>query len=140
MLALGLALIPLSIAARQNPLATAGPQIAIAVPFAAVGLVIARNRLGNAIGWLMLCLAAGLMFYAAAGLYNVISYGLGHRLPFAAAVLLGFQVSGPVLGLLPLVILVFPGGRLPSPRWRWVLRVYLATALVDMAAQTQMGA
>jgi hypothetical protein len=40
-LALGLALIPLSIAARQNPLATAGPQIAIAVPFAAVGLVIA---------------------------------------------------------------------------------------------------
>jgi uncharacterized membrane protein YdfJ with MMPL/SSD domain len=43
-LALGLALIPLSIAARQNPLATAGPQIAIAAPFAAVGLVIARSR------------------------------------------------------------------------------------------------
>jgi hypothetical protein len=58
----------------------------------------------------MLCLAAGLMFSTAAGLYNVISYGLGYRLPLAAAVLLGFQVSGPVLGLLPLVILVFPGG------------------------------
>jgi hypothetical protein len=55
------------------------------------------------------------MSYAAGGLYDVISYGLGHRLPLGAAVLAGFQVSGPILGLLPLIILVFPGGRLPSP-------------------------
>ena len=138
-LVLSAALIPLALTAGQNPLVTAGPEIAVAVPFAAVGLVVARHRPTNPIGWLMVCLAVGLLIYADSGLYNVIGYRLGHRLPFAPAVLFLYQVTEPMLGLLPLIILLFPGGRLPSPRWRWVLRGYLIAAVADVLAQVLMS-
>ena len=138
-LALSLVLIPLALIAGQNPLVNAGPEIAIAVPFAAVGLVVARHRQANPIGWLMLGLALGLLLYADCGLYNVIGYRQGHRLPLAPAVLFLYQVTEPMLGLLPLIILLFPDGRLPSPRWRWVLRGYLIAAVADVLAQVLMS-
>jgi hypothetical protein len=138
-LVLGAALIPLALTAGQNPLAAGGPQIAVAVSFAAVGLVVARHRPANPIGWLMLGLAVGLLIYADTGLYDVIGYRLGHRLPLAPAVLFLYQVTEPMLGLLPLIILLFPDGRLPSPRWRWVLRGYLIAAVADVLAQVLMS-
>jgi hypothetical protein len=138
-LALSLVLIPLAFTAGQNPLAAGGPQIVVAVSFAAVGLVIARHRPANTIGWLMLGLAVGLLIYADTGLYDVIGYRLGHRLPLAPAVLFLYQVTEPMLGLLPLIILLFPDGRLPSPRWRWVLRGYLIAAVADVLAQVLMS-
>jgi hypothetical protein len=137
-LVLAVALIPLSLAARANPLAT-GAVIAIAVPFAVVGLVVARHRPRNPIGWLMLWLAVGFMVYADSGMYDVIAYRLGHRLPLGPAILFLYHVSEPILGLLPLVILLFPDGRLPSPRWRPVLLSYLALAVIDMIVQGQMS-
>ena len=138
-LALSLVLIPLAFSAGQNPLAAGGPQIAVAVSFAAVGLVIARHRPANPIGWLMLGLAVGLLIYADSGLYDVLGYRLGHRLALAPAVLFLYQVTEPMLGLLPLIILLFPDGRLPSPRWRWVLRCYLIAAVSDVLAQVLMS-
>ena len=39
-LALSLVLIPLALSAGQNPLVNAGPEIAVAVPFAAVGVTV----------------------------------------------------------------------------------------------------
>ena len=138
-LVLAVALIPLALAAGQNPLVTAGPQIAVAVSFAAMGLVVARHRPANPIGWLMLGLALGLLIYADSGLYNVIGYRQGHRLPLAPVVLFLYQVTEPMVGLLPLIILLFPDGRLPSPRWRWVLRGYLIAATADVLAQVLMS-
>jgi TRAP-type uncharacterized transport system fused permease subunit len=81
-LLLAAAAIPLSLTARHDQL-QAGAATAIAVPFAAVGLVVARHRLRNPIGWLMLWLAVGFMLYADGGLYDVIGFRLGHRLPLA---------------------------------------------------------
>jgi hypothetical protein len=43
-LMLAVALIPLALAAGQNLLVTAGPQIAVAVSFAAMSPVVARHR------------------------------------------------------------------------------------------------
>jgi hypothetical protein len=122
MLLLAAAFVPLSLAVRQNPLAAGAAQIVTSAAFAVVGLVVALHRPRNPIGWLMLCVGAvSIMFYVDTGLYNVLNYRLGRHLPLAPAVLALYHVSGPVLGLLPLIILVFADGRLPSPRWRLAL-------------------
>ena len=135
---LAVAVIPLSLATRQNPLATGGPNVVVAVSFAVVGLVVAWHRPRNLIGWLMLLAAVSLMFYVDGGLYNLLNYRLGHQFPFAPVVLLLYHASQPVLALIPLIILLFPDGRLPSPRWRWVAGVYLTLAVADMIVQSQM--
>jgi uncharacterized membrane protein len=67
-LALAVAMIPLSLATRQNPLATGGPNVVVFVAFAVVGMVVAWHRPHNPIGWLMLVLAVTLMFYIDSGL------------------------------------------------------------------------
>jgi hypothetical protein len=140
MVLLAAACIPLTFMVRQNLLAAGDAQIVVAVAFAAVGLVVARNRPQNPIGWLMLCMGAvSIMFYVDSGLYNVLDYRLGRHLPLAPAVLVLYHMSEPVLGLLPLIILLFPDGRLPSPRWRPVVRCYLALAVIDMIVQGQMS-
>ena len=139
-LLLAVPLVPLSLAARQNPLATAGPpDIVVCLSFAVVGLVVAWYRPGNPIGWLMLVLAVSILFYIDAGFYDVIGYRSGHRLPFAPVVLFLYEIQQPVLGLLPLVILLFPDGRLPSPRWRWLVYGYLTVGLADVIVLAQMS-
>jgi hypothetical protein len=139
-LVFAVALVPLSLAARQNPLATGnGGVVVVAASFVAVGLVLAWHRPRNPIGWLMLVVGAGFLFYTDSGLYDVLNYRLGHRLPLGPVVLLLYHVSTPELGLIPLVILLFPDGRLPSPRWRWAVGGYLTLAVVDMIVQAQMS-
>ena len=136
---LAVAVIPLSLAARQNPLATGGTNVVTALSFAVVGLVVAWHRPRNPIGWFMLALAPSLIFQIAGGLYNVLNYRLGHQLPLAPVVLLLYHVSEPELGLIPLIILLFPDGRLPSPWWRWPVGGYLTLALADMLVEAQMS-
>jgi hypothetical protein len=136
---LAVALIPLSLAARQNPLTTGGPNVVIGASFAAVGLVVAWHRPQNPIGWLMLLSGAGFVFFIDAGLYNVLNYRLGHRLPLAPVVLLLYHAeSEPDFVLVPLTIFLFPDGRLPSARWRRVVGAALVLALADVVVQAQM--
>jgi hypothetical protein len=136
---LAVALVPLSLAARQNPLATGGTNVVIAGSFAVVGLVVAWHRPQNPIGWLMLVLAAGFIFFVDGAQYNVLNYQLGHRLPLAPVVLLLFHAeSEPDFVLVPLTIFLFPDGRLPSPRWRRVVGGFLMLAVADVIVQAQM--
>jgi hypothetical protein len=124
-LLLAAAVVPLALAALQGVLPNAG-QVVPFLPIAAVGLVIARHRPRNPIGWLLLAAAAGVLLTDAADLYVWLVYRLGHRLPLGPlAVLLAFT-QFTLYMTLPVAILLFPDGTLPSPRWRWVLRAYLA--------------
>jgi hypothetical protein len=97
--------------------------------FVTVGALIVSRRPRNVIGWL--CCAIGVTvsfsgFGSSAAARSIaadpdrIPAGLVLYLLGAASFLL------PLLGLLPLLVLLFPTGRLPSPRWRPVLWVFAA--------------
>jgi hypothetical protein len=118
------ALVLLAFAAREAESDIA--VFAFAPVTAAVGFVVARRQPGNPLGWMVLALAAISALGPAAGAYAVLSYRLGHHLPLAAAAVFLALWWCPLIVMFPLVILLFPDGRLPSPRWRPVLWGYLA--------------
>jgi hypothetical protein len=122
---LAAALVPLSLLARQNVLSDVGSN-AVFLPMAAAGLVVARRQPGNPIGWLLLAAPAGQLLSADAALYTGLVYRFGHRLPLGPVALLLATSFFSLYLTLPPAILLFPDGALPSPRWRWVLRAYLA--------------
>jgi two-component system, NarL family, sensor kinase len=113
---LAAALVALAVITRHNPLTAGGDVVAIALPFEAVGVLVARRQPGNAIGWLMISTAVWALLGADAGFYAVFDYRLGHGWPFGPVALLLNQAWLPTIASLPLVILLFPDGRLPSRR------------------------
>ena len=95
------------------------------VPVAAVGLLVAARQPGNPIGWIYLGVAVLGALGLVGGQYAVLAYRMGHHLPWGpAAVLLALYWS-PLIVTFPAMILLFPDGRLPSRRWRRLLRAYL---------------
>ena len=127
-LVLAVAVFPLSALAHQG-VAPNARQVVIFLPIAAVGLVIARRLPRNPIGWLLLACTAGMLLNACAGRYVWLVYRLGHRLPLGPLALVLDQSWLAVYLTLPLVMLLFPDGTLPSRRWRPVLWAYLAVTL-----------
>jgi MFS family permease len=119
---------------------TAG--VVIVLTFAGVGLVIARRQPGNPVGWIMVVFTLVYVLGGAANYYAVLYYRLGHRgLPLAALALLLSAVQAPSFAMVPVVILLFPDGRVPGRRWRWAVRAYaglvafvIGLALAEAAA------
>ncbi len=111
--------------------------VAALFPFPLTGLVIATRRPGNRIGWLLL--AIGLAW----GVANATSYSdyalrLHHgSLPAAAEVgALGSGFWIVAIGITgTFLILLFPDGRLPGPRWRlvaWISAVSIPLGLLSL--------
>jgi hypothetical protein len=112
-----------------------GPEVPIVVIYAGVGVVVARRQPRNPIGWILLGFIVLFLFSAAVGYYAVLYYRFGHHgLPFAQAAVILQPSWVPALLLFPVVILLFPDGRLASRRWRWVLGVYAVLGACVMAA------
>jgi len=135
LLGLYAAAVPLSGLARQNLNASSGSvPVWASAAFAVVGLVLAWRRPANPLGWIM---AGGALFLSLsedASYYTVADYGLRHGdLPLGAVALLAQPGWAPGIALLGLLVLVFPDGRLPSSRWRWLVWAYLAAAALWMA-------
>ncbi len=113
--------------------------VVAALAFTAVGVLIARRQPGNAVGWL--CCAAGLGngLFAWSGQYA--RYSLVTRpgaLPGGEVALwlnlwAWVPVEATVILFLPLL---FPDGRLPSPRWRplpWLAALAIALFAASLA-------
>ena len=135
LLALFAAAVPLSGLARQNLNAGGGSvPVWVSAAFAATGWVLAFRRPANPLGWIML---GGAFFFALsedASYYTVADYGLRHGdLPLGAVALLAQPGWAPGIVLLGLLVLLFPDGRLPSSRWRWLVAAYAAVAALWMA-------
>jgi hypothetical protein len=128
--ALGLVLIaawvPLSYLTRDLQASRDGVVPAFALACGLLGMLVARRQPRNPEGWLLLGLAAGLMVTVDSGLYAVLDYRVHHgQLPLGEiAVFLRGTIATPLILVFPLVILLFPDGRL-TRRWKWTLWPYV---------------
>ena len=105
--------------------------IVVVLVVGAVGLVVARHQPGNPIGWLLLGTAGWVPLSIICSSYATYVYHSGHRgIPLLSpvALILG-QLFTLIIAAFPLVTMLFPDGRLPSARWRWVLAAYLLFCL-----------
>jgi signal transduction histidine kinase len=121
--------LPPSLANQQGSAADGVVSIVFIGGFATVGALLAWKRPGNPIGWL---LSATGLSYAAAGFEIFLSH-------FPAA-LIFVDWSGWLwlfgLGLTVFILLLFPTGHLPSPRWRpvaWAAAAGLAAWVLGNA-------
>ena len=113
--------------------------LVIGVPCAGVGVVVARRQPRNPIGWLFLVIAACLILGTDGSDYALVAYRPGRHLPLGQAGLVVGELWGQGLGLLIVVVLLFPDGRLSSRFWRWALGAYwvvFAGHLVALAVVT----
>jgi hypothetical protein len=101
------------------------------LPFVVVGAVVAIRQPRNPIGWLMLSLALLFLTSTDSGLYAVRAYRVDHSsLPLSRLAVAFTQLWVGLLVLLPLPILLYPDGHLPSRRWRWPFFVYIAVCVL----------
>jgi class 3 adenylate cyclase len=107
---------------RDLGLSVLSPHLFVVPGFAVVGLVLALRRPGHAIGWLFI--AMGLVAAVAAFAFEYAAYAYvtaPGSLPAAAwlawVAYWTWLLNVPALAAL---LLLFPDGRLPSPRWRVV--------------------
>jgi hypothetical protein len=123
---------PLAGLAHQSIDASGGSvPVWISAGASVVGFVVAWRKPPNPLGWILLCLGGFFALSEDASFYTVASYRLHHGgLPFGWVALLAQPGWAPAIVLLGLAVLLFPDGRPPSPRWRWVMWVYLATGLL----------
>jgi signal transduction histidine kinase len=100
-----------------------------------VGLLVVLHRPGNAIGWILL--AIGLSWSAGDTLSGVSDIAISHGWAWGPYLEAGLQAAWapPIVLLAVYLILLFPDGRLPSPRWRpfaWAVGIGTAVGYVGI--------
>ena len=126
---------------RDNGLPISVSQISLLVSFylyLVVGILLLLRRPGNRLGWLLTtvglvpALGVAVQEYARLALVERPSMPGG----IAAAWLNQLWWFANLAGVFIFVPLLFPTGRLPSPRWRWLARLVVAavTAVILMEA------
>jgi hypothetical protein len=129
-LALMIADAPLASLAHQSVNDGSVP-VWIAAGFAVAGFVVAWRKPSNPIGWVILALAGFAALGDDSSFYALADYGLRHGgLPLGWVALLAQLVGQLAIVLLGLVFLLFPDGRPPSSRWRWLVWIYATAATV----------
>ena len=105
--------------------------------FATLGALIVSRRPRNIIGWLFLVpsVASGMQFFS--GQYATVALSETSRLPAAAyAAWLSTMLQSTSVFTIIFLLLLFPTGRLPSPRWRvvaWATGLAIAVSLISLA-------
>lgn len=111
-------------------------QATIAVVFIGVGLFLARRRPENAVGWLVASIGLAAAWYQAVDEYAVHTLLVDPGVwPLGAEAAVFAQVIWAIpYALIPILLLVYPTGRLLSPRWRWAVGLAAASAVVVLGA------
>jgi hypothetical protein len=124
---------------KEAPAASGSPigGVALGLMFltmAAVGLVVARFQRRNPIGYLLLGAALCFLITLDGGGYATLVYPEHRHLPLGAVALAASQFGILAVFMLPLIVLLFPDGRLPSRRWRHLLTCVIVPASYALAA------
>jgi hypothetical protein len=129
-LALAVLDVPLARLAHQSLTADGGSSpFWFSAATGAVGFVVASRSPRNPLGWLLLVGATFGVLSQDASFYVVADYRVRHGgLPLGWVAVLAQPGWAVGIVLTGLAVLLFPDGRPPSPRWRWVLWLYLAAA------------
>jgi hypothetical protein len=139
-LALVIAAPVLGVLARPWSASDAGPVAEVAA-LCIVGAVIAWHRPANPLGWILLGAGGSNVLSAVCGSYSVLDYRIHHgALPFGPVAVLLQPAWAVTFTLLGLVILLYPDGRLPSSRWRFMLWPYLALAALYLGGALVIAA
>ncbi len=125
---------PLASLAHQSVNAiSGGPPIWLFGPFGLVGFVVAWRSPRNPLGWILVGIAVAGAFSQDGSFYAVADYRLRHgTLPLGWVAMLAQPGWSIALVLIGLAVLLFPDGKLASPRLRVVLWPALALALAWM--------
>jgi hypothetical protein len=107
-----------------------------AISYAPVGALIASRRPANPVGWL-LCLfglSIGIGHFSAQyAIYALLAQP--DSLPAGEALAwIAYWILPIIVGLLLFSFLLFPTGRLPSRRWKWLAWLTVAFVIVDVIA------
>jgi hypothetical protein len=129
-LALVIADVPLARMAHQGLDADGGSSpFWFSAALGVVGFVVASRSPRNPLGWILLASATFGVLSQDASFYLVADYRLRHGgLPLGWVAVLAQPGWAAGIVLIGLAVLLFPDGRPPSSRWRWVLWLYLAAA------------
>jgi hypothetical protein len=134
-LALLAASIPLAGLIHQLSFGNNGGQTIVLAVYVVVGVVVARREPRNPIGWILLTFPLLEAVSSDGGKYAAYRYVLGHHhVPLGPVAVVLQTLYVPAFALFPLVIVLFPDGRLGARRWRLALWVYIGIVACVMAA------
>jgi signal transduction histidine kinase len=102
--------------------------------YSTVGALVASRFPTNPIGWLLQLTALGYTLGAASDAYAILAIQSTHSPLPGGAVAAWLNNLSIVIALapIPLIILLFPTGRPPSPRWRPLLWLSVAAPLIGL--------
>jgi hypothetical protein len=130
-----LVLMALDWKAIDSPVTAQLPWYLDAVVAGALGVLIAAGRPRNPIGWLLLAIAAGNAVYLTADFIAIRALQSGTSpagwVVWPAWVFNWTGGFGAVL--LGFLIVFFPNGKLPGPRWRWAAWFAVAASAISTA-------
>lgn len=129
-------------ARRETGLVEAIGNAGLAVAFGTVGTLIAVRHTRNPVGWLLIALGCASALHGFAKEYTAYVFVEKPGALWggeAVAWLNAFKGEVTPIGLIALVLLYFPGGRLASPKWRIAAWIAVAGIGLSMLAAFRPG-
>ncbi|HEX9313677.1 MAG TPA: histidine kinase [Actinomycetota bacterium] len=112
--------------------------LAMVIGYPTVGALLASRNPRNPMGWLMMGIGLAFILSGLADEYTTYTFKTNPgRLPFGSAAVVGSGTFWmPTIAAIVLLVLLYPTGKVPGPRWRYLPRVVAALTGLFVLANT----